>query len=352
MKILVTGGAGFIGSNLIDHLLIQNHSVVCLDNFSTGSYKNIDQHIKDSRFKLIEGDIRDIADCHAAVKGCDVITHQAALGSVPRSIADPLLTNEVNINGFINMLVAARDEGIERFVYAASSSTYGDSVELPKREMYIGKPLSPYSVTKYVNELYADVFSKLFKMHCIGLRYFNVFGKRQDPNGAYSAVIPNWVKTLASHERPQINGDGFYSRDFTHISNVLHANDRALFTSIDDLHIGVGKYNNELLPNEKGLCDTLEFSKEHGAMVFNIALGNRTTLISLFMMIRKILSNYDPLVAQIEPKYGVSREGDVPHSEADIQKAKIILKYSPVCEVEKGMEDAIGWYYRTFNAKD
>jgi UDP-N-acetylglucosamine 4-epimerase len=230
MKILITGGAGFIGSNLVDHFLDLGYSVVCLDNLSTGYEHNISHHFSNPNFIFIKGDIRDIETCKKAVNGCDYVLHQAALGSVPRSISDPINTNSVNIDGFLNVLITARDAKVKRFVYAASSSTYGDSKKLPKIEEEIGKPLSPYAITKYVNELYADVFAKTYGMQCIGLRYFNVFGKRQDPNGAYAAVIPLWVKQLINHERPVINGDGTYSRDFTYIENVIQANEKALFT--------------------------------------------------------------------------------------------------------------------------
>lgn len=223
-NILVTGGAGFIGSNLCETLLNLGHKVVCLDNFSTGHRKNIDKFLLNDNFSLIEGDIRDMETCRKAVDGIDYVLHEAALGSVPRSINDPITSNEVNVSGFLNMLVAARDAGVKRFIYAASSSTYGDSASLPKVEDVIGKPLSPYAITKYVNELYADVFSKTYGMECIGLRYFNVFGRRQDPHGAYAAVIPLFVKKLMQHESPVINGDGEYSRDFTYVDNVIQMN--------------------------------------------------------------------------------------------------------------------------------
>ncbi|MDP3832083.1 MAG: NAD-dependent epimerase/dehydratase family protein [Ignavibacteriaceae bacterium] len=242
MRILVTGGAGFIGSNLVDHFLGLGHEVVCLDNLSTGYKKNIEHNLDNPNFTFIEGDIREMQTCTLAVKGCDYVSHQAALGSVPRSISDPVTTNGVNVSGFLNMLIAARDAKVKRFVYAASSSTYGDSKKLPKVEEEIGKPLSPYAITKYVNELYADIFTKTYGMQCIGLRYFNVFGKRQDPNGAYAAVIPLWVKQLINHERPVINGDGSYSRDFTYIDNVLQANEKALFTDNEKILKGQREY--------------------------------------------------------------------------------------------------------------
>ncbi|NNC50687.1 MAG: NAD-dependent epimerase/dehydratase family protein, partial [Flaviramulus sp.] len=230
-QVLITGGAGFIGSNLCEELLTNNIKVLCLDNFSTGKRVNIEPFLDNSNFKLLEGDIRNLSDCHKACKGADYVLHQAALGSVPRSINDPITTNDVNVSGFLNMLVAARDARVKRFVYAASSSTYGDHEALPKVENVIGKPLSPYAITKYVNELYADIFNKTYQLDTIGLRYFNVFGKRQDPNGAYAAVIPKFVQQLMKHESPVINGDGAYSRDFTYIDNVVEANIKSLSTT-------------------------------------------------------------------------------------------------------------------------
>lgn len=263
MRILVTGGAGFIGSNLVDHFLNQGHEVVCLDDLSTGFKKNIEHNLDNPNFKFIEGDIRNMQTCIRAVKDCDYVSHQAALGSVPRSIADPANTNSVNIDGFLNVLIAARDEKVKRFVYAASSSTYGDSKKLPKVEEEIGKPLSPYAITKYVNELYADVFAKTYGMQCIGLRYFNVFGKRQDPNGAYAAVIPLWVKKLINHERPIINGDGTYSRDFTYIDNVIQANEKALFTPTEQILKGQREYYNLDLEEHKYLLQ-VQRTKDKG----------------------------------------------------------------------------------------
>lgn len=251
MKILITGGAGFIGSNLIDHFLTKGHQVVCLDNLATGFEHNMEHNYSNPDFEFIKGDIRDLEVCKKAIKGCDYVLHEAALGSVPRSIKDPITTNDVNVGGFLNMLIAARDEGITRFVYAASSSTYGDSKKLPKVEDEIGKPLSPYAITKYVNELYADVFAKTYGMQCIGLRYFNVFGKRQTPDGAYAAVIPLWVKELINHQSPHINGDGSYSRDFTYIENVIQANEKALFTTNEQIIKGQYEYNNIDLENHK-----------------------------------------------------------------------------------------------------
>ena len=249
MKLLITGGAGFIGSNLCEHFVGKGYDVVCLDNLSTGFMHNIEHLLIKEHFRFIQGDIRDIDTCREAVKGCDVVLHEAALGSVPRSINNPIATNATNIDGFLNMLVAARDEGVKRFVYAASSSTYGDSKELPKIEHNIGRPLSPYAITKFVNELYANVFASLYGLETIGLRYFNVFGRRQDPNGAYAAVIPLWVKALINHEAPYINGDGSYSRDFTYIDNVIQANELAATVSHDDIVEKAKLYNMNLPQN-------------------------------------------------------------------------------------------------------
>ena len=268
-------------------------------------------------FKFIEGDIRDLQTCREAVKGVDYVLHQAALGSVPRSIKDPATTNEVNIGGFLNMLVAARDAGVKRFVYAASSSTYGDSETLPKMEDKIGKPLSPYAVTKYVDELYADVFSRTYGIECIGLRYFNVFGRRQSPKGAYAAVIPLFVKSLISHERPVINGDGEYSRDFTYIENVIQANYLAMTTT------------NPRAVNK----------------VYNVAFGERTTLNQLFNYLREGLSGFDPAIDEISPVYGPFRAGDIPHSLASIDRARSLLGYEPKYSVKKGLQEAIKWYW-------
>jgi UDP-N-acetylglucosamine 4-epimerase len=316
-KVLVTGGAGFIGSNLVERLLSQNNEVICLDNFATGKRENVEPFLKDPSFRLIEGDIRDLETCREAVKGVSIILHEAALGSVPRSIKDPLTSNEVNVSGFLNMLVAARDEGVGRFVYAASSSTYGDSKELPKVEDRIGKPLSPYAITKYVNELYADVFAKLYGMEIIGLRYFNVFGRRQDPFGAYAAVIPKFVKALISKESPVINGDGTFSRDFTYVENVIQANE---------------------------LAATVE-NKEAVNTVYNVAFGERTTLNQLVDYLKTSLSRFDPEIAGVEIKYGPPREGDIPHSLASIDKAKKLLGYDPEFSVREGLERAIEWYW-------
>lgn len=316
-KVLVTGGAGFIGSNLCEKLLLQNNTVVCLDNFSTGKRQNINSIINNKYFQLIEGDIRNPKDCNEAVQGVDVVFHQAALGSVPRSIADPVTSNEVNVSGFLNILVAARDAGVKRIVYAASSSTYGDSKNLPKVEDVIGKPLSPYAITKYVNELYADVFARLYDMQIIGLRYFNVFGRKQDPDGAYAAVIPKFVKALINKESPVINGDGMYSRDFTYIENVLQANELAALVG-DDKAINT---------------------------VYNVAYGQRTTLNELVSYLQEYLGDFDKDILSVSIKYGPSREGDIPHSLASIDKAKSLLGYQPHYGIRDGLKEAIRWYW-------
>lgn len=315
--VLITGGAGFIGSNLCDFFLSNGYKVVCLDNLSTGFKANMDGFISHPYFKFIEGDIRDLQTCREAVKGVDYVLHQAALGSVPRSIKDPVTTNEVNIGGFLNMLLTARDAGVRRFIYAASSSTYGDSETLPKVEDKIGKPLSPYAVTKFVDELYADVFSKTYGMECIGLRYFNVFGRRQSPKGAYAAVIPLFVKSLISHERPVINGNGEYSRDFTYIENVLQANYLAMTST----------------------------NPEAVNQIYNVAFGERTTLNQLFKYIKDDLSDFDPAIGEISPVYGPFRVGDIPHSLASIDKARSLLGYDPKYSVASGIKEAIKWYW-------
>ncbi len=336
MKILITGGAGFIGSNLCEYFTKKGDDVICLDNLSTGFEKNILPLKKSDNFTFIKGDIRDLDVCKKAVKGCDVVLHQAALGSVPRSIEDPINTNSVNIDGFLNMLTAARDEGIKRFVYAASSSTYGDSKELPKLEHRIGQPLSPYAITKYVNELYANVFSSLYGMETIGLRYFNVFGKRQDPNGAYAAVIPLWVKALINHESPSINGDGTYSRDFTYVENVVQANELAMSTPKKDLIKRAEQYN-MTLPSDTSLD-----------LVFNVAYGANTTLNQLFDYLRINLAKFDAGINNVSPSYRANRAGDIPHSQASIEKAKRILNYIPQFDPLKGFEKACEWYWNEY----
>ena len=354
MKILITGGAGFIGSNLVSHFLRKGHEVVCLDNLSTGFEHNIIEHMNTPLFTFIKGDIRDMETCKKAILGCDYVSHQAALGSVPRSITDPINTNSVNVSGFLNMLEAVRDSGVERFVYAASSSTYGDSKKLPKIEEEIGRPLSPYAVTKYVNELYADVFAKTYGMQCIGLRYFNVFGRRQDPDGAYAAVIPLWVKQLLNHERPTINGDGSYSRDFTYIENVIQANEKALFVPIGEIVINQREYYNVELDRHKYLIqdtspngstnDKVNFLSE----IFNIAYGGNISLLELYRELRTALSKHDPAIASIEPRIGPHRPGDIPHSQASILKAKTILNYDPLFDAKEGFGLASEWYYEMF----
>ncbi|AZA62748.1 SDR family oxidoreductase [Chryseobacterium indoltheticum] len=316
-KILITGGAGFIGSNLTEYFLNKGYKVTCLDNFATGHRHNIESFLANEEYKLIEGDIRDLETCHKAIAGADYVLHQAALGSVPRSINDPITSNEVNVSGFLNMLVAARDENVKRFVYAASSSTYGDSESLPKVEEVIGKPLSPYAITKYVNELYADIFSKTYGLSSIGLCYFNVFGRRQDPNGAYAAVIPLFVKQLMKHESPKINGTGDYSRDFTYIDNVIQMNERAMLVD-DSIAINT---------------------------VYNTAVGDRTTLNDLVRYLKEYLSEFDKEIANIDVIYGPNRIGDIPHSLASIKKAKTLLGYNPTYTIDKGLKEAVKWYW-------
>ena len=315
--ILVTGGAGFIGSNLCEALLEKGNKVVCLDNFATGKRENLEQLLKDSNFTLFEGDIRKLEDCLKACKGVDYVLHQAALGSVPRSIKDPITSNDVNVSGFLNMLVAARDNGVKRFVFAASSSTYGDSESMPKVEDVIGKPLSPYAITKYVNELYADIFSKSYGLETIGLRYFNVFGKKQDPNGAYAAVIPKFVSQLMNGESPVINGDGNYSRDFTYIDNVIQANLLSLVTT-----------------NEKAINT-----------VYNVAFGDRNTLNDLMGYLKEYLSEFDSKISSVEVVYGPNRAGDIPHSHASVDKAKENLNYNPQFSMQQGLKEAVKWYW-------
>jgi len=316
-NILITGGAGFIGSNLCEALIARGNHVVCLDNFSTGKMENIESLLTNSNFKLITGDIRDLNICKNAVKGVAYVMHEAALGSVPRSINDPITTNDVNISGFLNMLVASRDAGIKRFIYAASSSTYGDSESLPKTEDIIGKPLSPYAVTKYVNEIYAGIFSKIYGLDCIGLRYFNVFGRKQNPDGAYSAVIPLFVKQLINHQSPIINGTGEYSRDFTYIDNVIQMNLLALTT------------------NNQNALNT----------VYNTAFGDRTTLNQMIDYLKEFLSEFDPTINDIEIIHGPNREGDIPHSLASIDKAKLFLNYKPEFNFRDGLKEAVSWYW-------
>ncbi len=319
---LITGVAGFIGSNLLETLLKLDQRVVGLDNFATGYQHNLDevQSLVSAEqwadFRFIQGDIRQLADCHAACEGVDYVLHQAALGSVPRSLEDPITTNSANIDGFLNMLVAAQDAQVKQFVYAASSSTYGDHPALPKVEEHIGKPLSPYAVTKYVNELYADVFARAYGFKTIGLRYFNIFGKRQDPNGAYAAVIPKWIASLIKGEALYINGDGETSRDFCYVDNAVQANLLAATTE----------------------------NPEAINQVYNVAVGERTSLNTLFAQIQACLAQYHPQVAAIQPTYRDFRAGDVRHSLADIGKAREHLGYVPQYRIGEGLRLAMSWY--------
>lgn len=317
MKILITGGAGFIGSNLSEYFLNKGYEVVCLDNFATGHRHNISDFLENSSYTLIEGDIRNFSDCQKALEGVDYVLHQAALGSVPRSINDPITTNDVNISGFLNMLTASRDAKVKRFVYAASSSTYGDSQGLPKVEEVIGKPLSPYAITKYVNELYADIFSKAYGLETIGLRYFNVFGRKQDPKGAYAAVIPKFVMQFMNYESPVINGDGNYSRDFTYIDNVIQMNELAMTTQ----------------------------NREAINTVYNTAFGDRTTLTQLVGILKENLSAFDAKIEDVEVIHGPKRAGDIPHSLASIAKAQKLLGYNPKFCIQEGLKEAVAWYY-------
>ena len=318
-NILITGGAGFIGSNLAEELLKRDHTVKVLDNFATGKIENLMPLLEKypNNLTLQVGDIRNLEDCHKAAEGAEYIFHEAALGSVPRSIKDPITSNDVNVAGFLNMLVAAKDAGVKRFIYAASSSTYGDSKSLPKVEEVIGKPLSPYAITKSVNELYADVFSKTYGIETIGLRYFNVFGRKQDPNGAYAAVIPLFVKKLMNHESPVINGDGEYSRDFTYVDNVIQMN---------------------ILAMESSNPDAIN-------TIYNTAYGERTTLNQLVEYLKEYLSEFDSAIANVEIKHGPNRAGDIPHSLANIDKAKSLLQYDPQFSMKQGLKEAVKWYW-------
>ena len=327
---LVTGVAGFIGSNLLEALLKLNQKVVGLDNFSNGYRHNLDQ-VKDlvgpdawRNFTFIEGDIRNLQDCMKACEGADYVLHEAAIGSVPRSIADPIFSNENNISGFLNMLVAARDTKVKRFVYAASSSTYGDHPDLPKVESAIGNPLSPYAVTKYVNELYADVFARCYGSQSIGLRYFNVFGSRQDPNGAYAAVIPQWIAALIKDQTLRINGDGETTRDFCFIDNVVQAN---LLAAVTD-------------------------HPEASNQVYNVALNERTSLNQLYQMMRALLVDSFPHVQKHRPQYGSFRDGDVRHSQADISKAERLLGFEPTHRIDAGLKQAMEWYKKHLSVAD
>jgi len=316
-RVLVTGGAGFIGSNLVESLLFSGNYVVCLDNFSTGKRENLISFIDNPKFKLIEGDIRNYDDCVKAVEKIDIVFHEAALGSVPRSIKDPVTSTDVNIGGFVKILFVAKEAGVKRFIYAASSSTYGDHPDLPKVEDNIGNPLSPYAISKYFDELFAENISRIYGIDENGLRYINVFGRRQNPDGAYAAVIPKFVKMLMKHEVPIINGDGSVSRDFTYIDNVIQANHLAAVV------------NDENALNQ----------------VYNVAHGERTTLNELFHIIQRFIGRFDKDVLLIEPAYGPFRDGDIQHSLASIEKAKKQLDYVPVKNVEEGLEEAVKWYW-------
>lgn len=316
-RILVTGGAGFIGSNLIESLLFYGNHVTCLDNFSTGKRENLKGFAGNSNFRLIEGDIRNMSDCENAVRDVDIVFHEAALGSVPRSIKDPATTTDVNIGGFVKMLFAAKEAKVPRFIYAASSSTYGDHPDLPKVEDKIGAPLSPYAITKYVDELYAANFSKNYGIEVIGLRYFNVFGRRQDPDGAYAAVIPRFLKMLMRHEVPLINGDGSVSRDFTYVDNVIQAN-----------HLAAIVKNQEAMNQ-----------------VYNVAHGERTTLNQLYSYLRELAGKYDRHILTIEPEYGPFRAGDIEHSLASVEKAGRLLGYKPELNVRQGLGEYVKWFW-------
>jgi UDP-N-acetylglucosamine/UDP-N-acetylgalactosamine 4-epimerase len=319
-KVLVTGGAGFIGANLCEDLLNYNNKVICLDNFATGKHENIESFKNHPNFTLIEGDIRNFQECTQAVMGVELVLHQAALGSVPRSLNDPQTTNDVNITGFLNMILAARNAGVKRFIYAASSSTYGDSQALPKVEENIGMPLSPYAVTKYVNELYAHVFGLNYGLECIGLRYFNVYGRRQSPDGAYAAVVPKFVHLFLNGQPPTINGTGENSRDFTYIDNVIQMNHLAGTTT-----------------NQQAIGE-----------VFNTAVGERATLIQLTELLKKYLSEYKPEIANVTVLHGPERQGDIPHSLASIEKAKTLLGYQPTHDLEKGLKETIAFIMTGF----
>ncbi len=316
-RVLVTGGAGFIGSALVETLLVGDNEVVCLDNFATGKRENLAEFMGNKHFQLIEGDIRSMDDCRKAADGVQYVLHQAALGSVPRSVKDPVTSNDVNVSGFLNMITAARDAGVKSFVYASSSSVYGDHPALPKFEENTGNPLSPYAVTKKVNELYAKVFGELYGMQTLGLRYFNVFGRRQDPDGQYAAVIPRFVKALMCHEAPMIFGDGSQTRDFTYIENVIQANLKAAVADNPEA------YNT----------------------AYNVACGDRVTLNELYTFLRDGLAKFDPEIGTINPVYTDPRQGDIPHSLASIEKTSRLLGYNPQYDLKQGLEHSIKWYW-------
>jgi len=316
-RVLVTGAAGFIGSNLVEDLLNNGNQVVGLDNLATGYLHNLTNFLDNPNFIFVQGDIRDLTTCHKTCQNIDIVLHHAALGSVPRSVVDPITTNEVNIGGFLNMLVAARDAKVQRFVYASSSSVYGDEKELPKVEEKIGEPLSPYAVTKQVNEKYAHVFHLNYGLEVIGLRYFNVFGKNQSPAGEYAAVIPKFVDLLLKHKSPTIYGDGSFSRDFTYIDNVIQMNNLAATTE-----------------NKAAIGE-----------VFNVAFGESTTLLQLMENIKENLNQFDAEIKEIEILFGPKREGDIPHSLASIKKAIHLLDYQPSCGIKEGLDKYLKWYW-------
>jgi len=317
MKILITGAAGFIGANLSEYMLKKGYKVIGLDNFATGFAHNINEFKEHPNFTFIEGDIRDFEACQKATAGVDYVLHQAALGSVPRSLSEPILSNEVNVTGFLNMLEASKQNNVKRFVYAASSSTYGDSKALPKVEDKIGKPLSPYAITKYVNELYAEIYSTTYGLETIGLRYFNVFGRRQDPNGAYAAVIPKFVDQFIKGTSPVINGDGSFSRDFTYIDNVIQMNELAMLTQ------------NKAAINQ----------------VYNTAVGDRMTIKEMAELIHAGLAEFDEKIREVEILFGPTRAGDIPHSQASIEKARKLLNYTPTHNFQKGLKESLSWYF-------
>lgn len=322
-RVLITGGAGFIGSNLCEVLLTQENEVTCLDNFLTGKRENISAFLSNNKFKLIEGDIRNLATCIDATKGMDIVLHQAALGSIPRSINDPHTSNEINIGGFINMLEAAKANGIKRFVYASSSSVYGDDNHIPKQEEHTGTPLSPYAITKKTNELYASVYEALHGMEIIGLRYFNVFGKRQDPLGVYAAAIPKFILMLLNGESPVVYGNGEQSRDFTYISNVISANQLA------------------------ATCDYSKLKKK----IFNVACGQRISVNELIHMLKELISEFIPSVKDINTKYEPSRKGDIPLSIASMENIKENLHFVPLCNVREGLKQTIDWFFNDIKKK-
>ena len=317
MRILITGAAGFIGSNLCEYMLEKKYNVIGLDNFSTGHIHNLNGFKANVNFTFIEGDIRDFEVCRKATAGVDYVLHQAALGSVPRSLSEPILSNEVNVTGFLNMLEASKENKVKRFVYAASSSTYGDSRVLPKVEDEIGKPLSPYAITKFVNELYADIYSTTYGLETIGLRYFNVFGRRQDPDGAYAAVIPKFIDQFIKGISPVINGDGSFSRDFTYIDNVLQMNELAIITQ------------NKAAINQ----------------VYNTAVGDRIIIKEMAELIRAGLAEFDKKISEVNILFGPLREGDIPHSQASIDKARKLLNYKPTHNFQKGLKESLSWYF-------